>query len=173
MIRYFIYIRLFAIIAIIGFSLSSAHAQGVDRGIARTACATPTSTYADGTPIPFQIDPVTGSSCVYLKGGSIAILPTIVTPTDRGGTITLGGTAQNAAAANASRKSMVIQNPCSATEDLFVSVTGGATVSGAGNFADLGPCGSATIAWNGTVIQTAVSVNAATTNHRWSATETQ
>lgn len=126
---------------------------------------------ADGTGCPI---PITGT--ITASTGVIT-----VTATDRGGTLTAGGTAQNAAASNTSRKGFVIQNPCTATgeniaavEDLYVSVTGAATVAGAGNFADLAPCGSASlIVAPGSVIQTAVSVNATTINHRWTATEVQ
>lgn len=101
-----------------------------------------------------------------------------VTPTDRGGTLSTGGTAQTLAAVNGARVLLVIQNPCTAAgqniaaaEDLYISVTGSATVNGAGNFADLPPCGSVTLAVSGAVITTAVTVNAATSGHRWSAAE--
>lgn len=90
------------------------------------------------------------------------------TPTDRGGTITTGGTAQTAIAANPARKNAVCQNPVSATEDLFVSLTGSATTTGSGDYADLAPGGSATI-----LGVTDVSVNAATTGHTYLCTEWQ
>lgn len=98
--------------------------------------------------------------------------PMAVTPSDCGGTITAGGTAQNAAATDASRKTMLIENPTNATEQLYVAVAGAATVGGAGNFADLSPGGSTNMTFNGTVIQTAVSVNATTTAHRFLCTYT-
>src|SRR5579872_5167068 len=50
-------------------------------------------------------------------------LPLTVTPTDRGGTLTTGGTAQNAMASNVSRRGGWIQNPSDATEPLYVSTT--------------------------------------------------
>jgi len=127
--------------------------------------------------------PYTGSNPVPVTGagGGVSPAPVGVAPTDRGGTLTVGGTAQNAAASNASRKGFVIQNPCTAagegiaaTEDLYVSVTGSATVAGATNFADLPPCGSTSlIVAPNSVITAAVSVNATTIGHRWSATEVQ
>lgn len=100
--------------------------------------------------------------------------------TDRGGTVTAGGTAQTLAPANPARKAVVIQNPCTAAgqgigaaEDLYISVAGNATVAGSGNYADLASCGSASVTVNGEVYTGAISVNAATTGHRWMATEWQ
>jgi hypothetical protein len=102
-----------------------------------------------------------------------AFTPLVVTPTDKGGTITAGGTAQVLAAANASRKGLVIQNPATATENLYIAVSGSATVNGAGNFAELVPGGSAVLCFNGEIIQGTISVNAATTGHVFIATEVQ
>ncbi len=112
------------------------------------------------------VDPSTGNP--YSPSNPIA-----ATPTDCGGTIAVGGTAQNAAGADAARKTMLIENPVTATEDLYVAVAGAATVAGAGDFADLAPGGSATMTLAGTVIQSAVSVNAATTGHRFLCTYTR
>lgn len=114
----------------------------------------------------------------FQAGGSIGntafgLSMTTVTPTDRGSTLTTGGTAQNAMASNASRKDGWIQNPCSATEDLFISTTTTATTTGAGDDADLAPCASFGLMHNGLVVTAAVSVNAATSGHRWLAKETQ
>lgn len=90
------------------------------------------------------------------------------TPTDLGGTITAGGTQQTLAAANTSRKLLVVQNPSNAPsgESLFIAVAGNATVNGAGNYAELVPGGSCTV--YGT---SAVSIIGATTAHRFIATE--
>lgn len=49
--------------------------------------------------------------------------------TDRSNTITTGGTAQNAMAANTSRKYARITNPVSATESLWVNDSGTATAA--------------------------------------------
>ena len=51
------------------------------------------------------------------------------TLTDRSGTITTGGTAQNAIGVNASRNYLLIRNPVTATEDLWVSLVGTATAA--------------------------------------------
>jgi hypothetical protein len=102
-----------------------------------------------------------------------ALAQTAVTPTDRGGTITVGGTAQNAMSSNTSRKGGWIQNPCNAIEDLYVSTTTSATTTGAGDDADLAPCGSYSLNQAGLVIQSAVSVIAVTTGHQFLAKETQ
>jgi hypothetical protein len=91
----------------------------------------------------------------------------VVAPTDCGGVIATGGTAQNAEAADGLRRAMVVQNPVSAIEDLYVAVAGAASVGGAGNFADLAPGAAAQLTFGGAVIQTAVSVNAASTGHRF------
>lgn len=107
-----------------------------------------------------------------MQAGNVTLAPLTVTPTDCGGTITTGGTAQNAAAIDAARKTMLIENPVSATEDLYVAVVGSATVNGAGNYADLAPGGSTNLMFGGTVIQGAVSVNATTGSHRWLCTYT-
>lgn len=100
--------------------------------------------------------------------------PLPVTPTDRGGTIGTGGTSQVAIAANASRQGCLIQNPLNASEDLFVSSTASAvTTPGAPDDADLGPGMSWSCTQGGTVIQTDIRVNAATTSHAYMAKETQ
>lgn len=90
---------------------------------------------------------------------------TLPAGTDRSGSIATGGTAQVLAAANASRRSLTIQN-IDAAEDMWVNENGGtATVATAGSF--LIPAKtSATIHTN-----KAVSVVAATTGHKWTATE--
>lgn len=136
--------------------------------------------YTSGGGVCIPVEPTTPLPVTASSSSPITVSPVAVTPTDKGGTITLGGTAQTLAAANTSRKSLVVQNPCTATgqviavaESLFIAVAGSATVNGAGNFAELPACGSATISYNGTVITSAVSVIAATTSHRWIATEAQ
>lgn len=141
--------------------------------------------YDYDTPPGFVRDGSNGT-CVLMKvnadgsinatvSGSVTSTPSpaVVTPTDKGTTITTGGTPQTPIAANASRKGGWVQNPCSATEDLFVSVTTTATTTGIGDQADLAPCASFSLLQAGTVITAAVSVNAATTGHRFLAVETQ
>jgi hypothetical protein len=140
------------------------------------ACATDTASCALNAQMQRLAQRLTSiltalGSPMQATGGTIA--PLAVAPTDCGGTITTGGAAQTAAAADSSRKSLLIENPVAATEDLFGSVTGAATTTGAGDYFDLAPGGSATLTLAGTVIQAAVSVNAATTGHRFLCTYTR
>lgn len=118
-----------------------------------------------------------GNVCSNTSGGggaAVTTSPTAVTATDRGGTIATGGTVQTLAALNASRKMLWVQNPCNATEDLYVSTTGNAvTTAGAPDDADLAPCASWTASYNGLVIRSAVTVIAVTTGHAFIAKEAQ
>ncbi len=100
------------------------------------------------------------------------IAPAPGTPADFGGTIASGGMAQTALPANNGRKQAWIQNPCNATENLAVSSTGNAsTTPGAGNDADLPPCGLWSTGFGPTVITGQITVNAATTAHAYIAKE--
>lgn len=92
-----------------------------------------------------------------------------VTTTDKSGTLTLGGTAQAAIALNASRKGWCIQNPASASEDLFVRVNGTASAT---TGTDLSP-GQAVCSSPSMVDTAAVSVFAATTSHAYLGFEVQ
>lgn len=116
----------------------------------------------------------TGLLCTTSSGG-VGPFPPTVTPTQRGGTITLGGTAQTLMAANASRKGCMVLNPIDAVsgENLFISVTGTATVTSGSPNITLAPGQSYTCTGNDGVIQTAISIIAATTAHAFEATETQ
>lgn len=93
-----------------------------------------------------------------------ALAATQVTPVGAGsidisGTVTLGGTYQTAAAANAGRQNCTIQNPSSATESLKVKI--GAMAQPYELAA-----GQAVSTLNGTVTATdAITVTAATTSH--------
>jgi hypothetical protein len=143
-------------------------------GITASSTATLTVTVGNLAPIGGSGGPTANVTCVsgcYQTTQPISLSPAVVTPTDRGGTITTGGTAQQLAAANASRKQLCVQNPPSATETLYLSTSTTATVAGAGNDAGLSP-GAQWCAGNGLQInQNAVSVIATTTAHRWIATE--
>lgn len=92
-----------------------------------------------------------------------------VTTTDKAGTLTSGGAAQTAIASNASRKGWCIQNPVSATEDLFVRVNGTASAT---TGVDLSP-GFQACNLPGLIDTAAVSVFAATTSHTWLGSEVQ
>lgn len=98
-----------------------------------------------------------------------ALSPLAVTTTDKGGTITSGGTAQAAIALNASRKGWCIQNDPAATETLYVRVNGTASAT---TGAPLVPGGGA-CSIQGLIDTAAVSVFAATTGHRWYGSEAQ
>lgn len=78
---------------------------------------------------------------------------------DRSGTITLGGTAQNAMAVNASRKYARLKNPVTATENLYFSFTGTASTS-----SDSLPPGYELVC-DSFVPTQALSIYAATTGH--------
>lgn len=98
---------------------------------------------------------------------------------DRSGSVTVGGTSQTLVGANTSRKRIVIENPCStttegiaATENLFIDLAGGTASTSNGTSVELQPCGSFD-SGNGPVMTNAITVNAATSSHRWIAKETQ
>ncbi len=103
---------------------------------------------------------VTGST----GGGSSGPTP-LPAGTNRSGTITTGGTAQQLAAANTSRLSLTGQNISAG--DLWINETGGtAAVNGAGSYRI--PAGSAfSVATN-----RAISIIGATTGQAFTATET-
>lgn len=112
-----------------------------------------------------------GSSLPTTPGAPAGV--TAVTATARGISLTTGGVDQTIAAASATRKALVIQNPCSATsqgiaaaENVFVNINAAATVSTNVNFAELAPCQSVTLMISpGYVDQEAIHVIAATTGH--------
>lgn len=83
--------------------------------------------------------------------------------TDKGGTITLGGTAQPAIASNASRKIFCIQNDPAATEVLSVRLNGTASATSG----TILSAGQQACSQPGSLDTSAVSVFAATTGHRF------
>jgi hypothetical protein len=91
------------------------------------------------------------------------------TLTDRSGTVATGGTSQALAASNASRKYLFIENPPSATENLFINFTSNASTSAAGSLS-LTP-GGVFIMESEFVSTEAVTVTAATTSHAYIAKE--
>lgn len=88
--------------------------------------------------------------------------------TDRSGTITVGGTSQQLAAANAARRYLIVQNPPTATENLYINFTTAAS-TGAGSIG-LIP-GSAYTMESDFINTEAVTVIAATTGHVFTAKE--
>lgn len=87
--------------------------------------------------------------------------------TDRSGSITSGGAAQQLAAINSTRKYLVIQNTSNA--DLWYSFTTTATVGGAGSYRL--PAGATFISDIQFVSTQAVSIIGATTGQTWTASE--
>lgn len=107
-------------------------------------------------PLPVKID---GSDITVETGPEAA-----TAPTDRSGTITSGGTAQQAMAANTTRVEAWVYN-VDASEDLWLSFTGTAVINGAGSI-KLSPGRG----WSGKVTS-AVSVIATTLGHKFTAGE--
>lgn len=96
--------------------------------------------------------------------------------TDRSGFVATGGTSQTLTIINASRKRIVIENPCSittqniaATENLFLNFTSAASTT-SGSSIELLPCGSYD-SGPGPVTTELITVNAATTGHQYTAKE--
>lgn len=100
---------------------------------------------------------------VVLGGGGSIAAPTLTAGADRSGTITAGGTAQQLAPANASRKFLKGQNL--STGDLWINEVGG--TAAAQQPAYRIPAGSTF----GINTNQAVSIWGATTGQAWSATE--
>lgn len=100
--------------------------------------------------------------------GDFGISPAQGALTDRSGTITSGGAAQNAMAANTSRKYLFILNPATATEVLWFNLT--TTATAASPSIQLA-AGQSFVMEAGFVSTAAVSVIAATTGHAFTALE--
>lgn len=115
------------------------------------------------------VSQVSGGSAgtVALDAATLTALANRGALTDRSGTITTGGTAQNAMAANASRKYARITNPISATESLWVNDSGTATAASPSE--ELLPGDQ--YETNGFAPTGAISVIAATTSHAFTARE--
>ena len=83
-----------------------------------------------GAPTPIRlVDNLDGTWSISTSGGaSQASKPTSGALTNRSGTIAAGGTAQTAAALNAARIYLYVENPIGATETLWFSTDATATV---------------------------------------------
>lgn len=108
--------------------------------------------------------------------GALAPSPSQASFTDRGGSITLGGTSQTAVTANTSRRRLVVQNACTATgegiaaaESIFINFTSAASAT-AGTSIELVPCGSYD-SGAGPVTTELVTIVSATTSHKYIAKE--
>jgi hypothetical protein len=93
------------------------------------------------------------------------------TLTDRSGSITTGGTAQTLIAANANRRYLLIKNPSTETENLFFSLTGTASLTGQNSGSYILQPGESFTMESNFVSTQAVSVIAATTGHKITASE--
>lgn len=116
--------------------------------------------------------PVTSSAPA---GGTAVSSAVNVAPTDCSGSITTGGTAQNAFTASATRHGFTIVN-FDTTEPLWVSFTGTAVANTVGSY-PIAAATATTFAGAGSFtsplgfgMSTALSVVAATTGHKWSCT---
>lgn len=100
------------------------------------------------------------------------VVPVVQSPsgalTDRSGTLTAGGVAQNAMPANATRRYLLLRNPLSATEPLWYDLTATAVAASPSIRLD---AGDSFVMESGFVSNQALSVFAATTGHAWTAKE--
>lgn len=114
---------------------------------------------------------VSGRLDVNIGSGSVTAVPGAIglTYVDRSGSIAAAPTAQVLMAANSTRKTLLIQNPTTATETLWIRFTGTAAIDGNTSW-PLEPGDTWFESGSGVSTQ-AVSVCAATTGHVWRAME--
>lgn len=121
-----------------------------------------TLTSADGTPVTITGGAITTTAVGAANGPAQGAL------TDRSGSITAGGTAQQLIAVNSARKYLFIRNPITATERLWFNFTTTAVADSPSIALDPGD----TFVMEGTFVSTeAISVLAATTGHKITAKE--
>lgn len=156
-------IKLAALGLAIAFLLghAPAAAQGISQRVATCDPSYPTRCIKPGADGSVA---VSGTITV----GTVTAVPSVITPTNRSGSVTSGGTAQNAMAANASRKGWCLQN-LDASEVMYVR-SGAAATSTTGT--KLTP-GAMACNQPGLIDQGAISVIAATTSHAYSGFEVQ
>ena len=137
---------------------------------------------ASGTPSSVNVAQFGGASTVTGTGVSGSGVPRVTvssdstvfiqnstgTYTDRSGSIATGGTSQTAMAANATRKKLLVQNPPTATENLYMNFT--AAASSAASSVAMVP-GAAYEESGNSITTEAVTINAATTGHVYTAKE--
>lgn len=161
---------LLATVAMLCIAAMPALAQSPELG----AVTTTAPSYTSGTNRAFSLD-TSGGLRTTGTGLGNQPAPNTGTFTDRSGAVTLGGTSQQLAAANTSRKRIIIENPCTATsqniptaESLFINFT----TAAAANLTsvELAPCGSFDTG-AGPVTTEVVNVIGATTAHKWVAKE--
>lgn len=168
-------------------SCSALFATGSTHLAAITSSSTAALLISTGSGNPGTVGSSTGASAsvtgtVTADQGSpgatawpVVSQPALGTFTNRSGTITAGGTSQTLAAVNATRKRIIIQNPCTTAgqgvtaESLYINFTSAAAVDG-GTSIELAPCGSYD-SGAGPVSTELIAVNAATTAHKFVAKE--
>ena len=117
---------------------------------------------------------ISGSFLLMLASPALAQVKTVnVTPVDCSGTITTGGTAQNAFGTATGRAAFQIAN-LDTTEVMWISFTGTAVAGAVGSY-PLAPATATTFAglssyYSNYGFNTALSVIAATTGHKFSCT---
>lgn len=121
-----------------------------------------------GAGLPAALD-ASGGVKVAIVGGGSTSGPVNGTLTNRSGAVTTGGTSQQIAAANAARKWLLLQNPSTNAESLWIQF--GATAAVTDSPSVEIPVG-ASMTFEGTFLFTdAVQVIAATTGTKWTAKE--
>lgn len=112
---------------------------------------------------------------ITVSAGTVSLLSVKGALTDRGGSIAAGGTSQTGVAANAARQYLLLQNPISVTEALYVNFDGvPAPLTGTGSIntaVELAPGGSLEYTAPGYIPTGSVTVNAITTAHKYIAKE--
>ena len=130
-----------------------------------SACGTPYNTPVVGQQYPGTQD-TTLKKCVNATVSATATVALIAKTTTNGSsTVTAGGTFQSALASNGSRTGCLIQNPVTATENLFVffGTTGSATTA---NSISLGAGSAVSCSIGGIAVATDnIAVSATTTGH--------
>ena len=109
-------------------------------------------------------------SSQFTVGAGAASVSRSGTTTDRSGAITTGGTSQQLMADNASRRYILIMNPSTESESLFINFTANASTS-AGSSLEIIPGGRYERDASSYVTTEAVNVVAATTGHKFVAKE--
>lgn len=119
-----------------------------------------------------SVGTVTVSPEVEIKndaGNPIPVSAVAGPTTDRSGAITTGGTAQDAAVANTSRHYLFLRNPTTEVEPLYFDLGVNAVVTGSPSIR-LDP-GDQAVYEGSWVPSDRISVNAATSGHKWTCKE--
>ena len=116
----------------------------------------------------------------YSQFGPVSVNPTVNVSTlisgsfvDRSGAITTGGASQQLAGANLNRKRLIVENPSTESESIFINFTAPATVNlTTANSFEITPGGYWDSGANAVSLE-AVNIVAATTGHKFIAKELQ